>query len=296
MYTLNSHYMALLPINKSDKVSKSRIALQQIDLYKNALSGDLIDGGTITNFHSSGIKDSADSVKLVVKDDVVEVESDLNVKGTIRVENLEYVQAQVPKLNVTEAVMVDHNEVIWKDRLGKSVKKSNLEELGVLKNLQVRNTFYVADGRVGINTTAPSADFSVNSGGYEIVTTMQESNAFVGTHTHVAFAIGTDNTPRLTCRANGDVVVGTELGKPVRLNVYGQIGVGVKYPSESLHVDGNIKFAERTFSSGLQPPSEGRWDTGSIVWNEKPDLNQPVGWVCFKGGKPGAWRPFGMIY
>ena len=61
--------MALLPINKSDKVSKSRIALQQIDLYKNALSGDLIDGGTITNFHSSGIKDSADSVKLVVKDD-----------------------------------------------------------------------------------------------------------------------------------------------------------------------------------------------------------------------------------
>ena len=296
MYTLNSHYMALLPINKSDKVSKARIALQQIDLYKNALSGDLIDGGTITNFHSSGIKDSADSVNLVVKDDVVEVESDLNVKGTIRVENLEYVQAQVPKLNVTEAVMVDHNEVIWKDRLGKSVKKSNLEELGVLKNLQVRNTFYVADGRVGINTTAPSADFSVNSGGYEIVTAMQESNAFVGTHTHVAFAIGTDNTPRLTCRANGDVVVGTELGKPVRLNVYGQIGVGVKYPSESLHVDGNIKFAERTFAAGLQPPSEGRWDTGSIVWNEKPDLNQPVGWVCFKGGKPGAWRPFGMIY
>ena len=288
--------MALLPINKTEKVSKSRIAVQQIDLHKNSLSGDYIDGGVITNFNSSGIKDSSDSIKLVIKDDVVEVESDLHVKGTIRVENLEYIQAQVPKLNVTKAVMVDHNEVLWKDRLGKSVTKSHLAELGILKNLQVRNTFYVADGRVGVNTTAPSADFSVNSGGYEITTTMQESNAFVGTHTHVAFAIGTDNTPRLTCRANGDVVVGTELGKPVRLNVYGQIGVGVKYPSESLHVDGNIKFAERTFSSGLQPPSEGRWDTGSIVWNEKPDLNQPVGWVCFKGGKPGAWRPFGMIY
>ena len=202
--------MALLPINKSDKVSKSRIAVQQIDLHKNALSGDLIDGGTITNFNSSGIKDSADSVNIVIKNDVVEIETDLNVKGTVRVENLEYVQAQVPKLNVTKAVMVDHNEVLWKDRLGKSVTKSHLSELGVLKNLQVRNTFYVADGRVGVNTTAPSADFSVNSGGYEILTTMQESNAFVGTHTHVAFAIGTDNTPRLTCRANGDVVVGVD--------------------------------------------------------------------------------------
>tara|TARA_B100001057_G_scaffold368734_1_gene372296 strand:+ start:953 stop:1819 length:867 start_codon:yes stop_codon:yes gene_type:complete len=288
--------MALLPINKPEKVSKSRIAVQQIDLYKNALSGDIIDGGTITNFNSSGIKDTADSVNLVIKDNAVEVETDLNVKGTVRVENLEYVQAQVPKLNVTEAVMVDHNEVIWKDRLGKSVTKSHLSELGILKNLQVRNTFYVADGRVGINTTAPSADFSINSGGYEIITNMQESNAFVGTHTHVAFAIGTDNTPRLTCKANGDVVVGTELGRPVNMSVYGQVGVNVKYPQESLHVDGNIKFAERTFAAGVKPPSEGRWDTGSIVWNEKPELNQPVGWVCFKGGKPGGWRPFGLIY
>ena len=288
--------MSLLPINKPEKISTSRISVQQIDLHKNALSGDLIDGGIITNFHSSGINDKADSINLVVKNDVVEVASDLNVKGTIRVENLEYVSAQVPKLNVTEAVMVDHNEVIWKDRLGKSVTKSHLSEVGILKNLQVRNTLYVADGRVGINTTAPSADFSVNSGGYEIITRMHEANAFVGTHTHVAFAIGTDDTPRLTCKANGDIVVGTETGRPVNLNVYGQVGINVKYPAESLHVDGNIKFAERTFAAGEQAPKEGRWDTGSVIWNEKPALNQPVGWVCIKGGKPGAWRPFGQIY
>jgi len=288
--------MSLLPINKVEKVSKSRIQIQQIDLYKNAISGDVIDGGTITNFNSSGIKDTADDTKLTIKNDHVEVASDLHIKGTVKVENLEYIQAQVPKLNVKDAVMVDHNEVIWKDRLGKSVKKSNLEELGILKNLQVRNNFYVADGRVGVNTTAPSADFSVNTGGYEVITKMHELNAFVGTHTHIAFAIGTDDTPRLTCRANGDVVVGSESGRPVKLNVYGTLGVGVKYPQESLHVDGNIKFAERTFASGEQEPKDGRWDTGSIVWNDKPEINKPVGWICFKGGKPGAWRPFGLIY
>ena len=124
--------MALLPINKPEKVSKSRIALQQIDLYKNALSGDLIDGGTITNFNSSGIQDRADSTQLTIKNDCVEVAKDLHIQGTVRVENLEYVQAQVPKLNVQKAIMIDHNEVIWKDRLGKSVKKSDLTELGVL--------------------------------------------------------------------------------------------------------------------------------------------------------------------
>jgi len=288
--------MALLPINKSEKVSKSRIAVQQIDLHKNALSGDLIHGGIITDFSSSGVKDEADSLVLRVKNDCVEVENDLHVKGTVRVENLEYVQAQVPKLNVQEAIMIDHNEVIWKTELGKSVKKSHLTELGILKNLQVRDAFYVADGRVGVNTTAPSADFSVNSGGYEIITRMHESNAFVGTHSHVAFAIGTDDTPRLTCRANGDVIVGTEVGRPVNFNVFGKIGIGVKHPTHTLEVAGDLKFSERVFTSGLQEPKEGRWDTGSVVWNEQPALNQPVGWVCLKGGKPGNWRPFGKIY
>ena len=74
------------------------------------------------------------------------------------------------------------------------------------------------------------------------------------------------------------------------------MGIGVKYPQESLEVSGNIKFAERTFTSGEQAPTDGRWDTGSIVWNEKPEINKHVGWVCVKGGKPGAWRPFGQIY
>ena len=288
--------MTLLPLNKIEKVAESIVKVSQVDFKKNSVSGDVIDGGTITNFTSTGIKDESNKTQITVKDDHIEVANDLHIKGAVKVENLEYVQAQVPKLNVQRAIMVNHNEVLWKDRLGKSVTKSSLQEVGVLKNLQVRNALYVADGRVGVNTTAPSADFSVNSGGYEILTTMQESNAFVGTHTHVAFAIGTDFTPRLTCRANGDVVVGAESGKPVKLNVYGQLGVGVKYPQESLDVDGNIKFAERTFAAGEKEPSDGRWNTGSVVWNEKPELNNPVGWVCIRGGKPGSWRPFGLIY
>ena len=287
--------MTLLPISKIQKVSESEVNVNQVNFKTNSVSGDVIDGGTITNFTSTGIKDQSDATQIIVQNDHVEIASDLHIKGTVKVENLEYVSAQVPKLNVREAVMVNHHEVLWKDSLGKSVTKSYLQEVGILKNLQVRNNFYVADGRVGVNTTAPSADFSVNSGGYEILTTMHESTAFVGTHTHVPMSIGTDNTPRLTCRANGDVVVGAETGKSVKMTVYGQLGVGVKYPSQALEVDGNIKFAERIFASGEKYPTDGRWDTGSIVWNEKPSINKPVGWVCVRGGKPGNWRPFGLI-
>ena len=287
--------MTLLPINKIERVAEKRVDVRQVDVYENSISGDAIHGGKITDFHSTGIKDQAESVQITVNNDKIEIENNLLVKGTVTVENLKYVEAQVPKLNVTEAVMIDHNEVIWKDTLGKSVKTSSLTQLGILKNLQVDKTFFASQKRVGINTEAPSAEFSVNVDGYEVITTMHEKNAYVGTHSPVPFAIGTDNTARITCKSNGDIVLGDENNSSTNVTVTGKLGIGAKNPQESLHVVGNIKFADRTFSSGSQAPTEGRWDTGSIVWNDKPELNQPIGWVCVKGGTPGSWRPFGQI-
>jgi hypothetical protein len=284
--------MTLLPINKIEKIAEKRVDVRQIDVYENSISGDAIHGGLITDFNSTGIKDQSDSLKITVDNDKVEVKNDLVVHGTVTVENLKYVEAQVPKLNVTQAVMIDHNEVIWKDTLGKSVKTSSLTQLGILKNLQVDKTFFASQNRVGINTEAPSAEFSVNVDGYEVITTMHEKNAYVGTHMPVAFSIGTDNTPRITCKSNGDIVLGD---KENNISVMGKLGVGANNPQESLHVVGNIKFADRTFASGDCAPTVGRWDTGSIVWNTKPEINQPVGWVCIKGGTPGSWRSFGQI-
>jgi len=287
--------MTLLPINKIERVAEKRVDVRQVDVYENSISGDAIHGGRITDFNSTGIKDQAESVQITVNDDKIEIKNNLEVKGTVTVENLKYVEAQVPKLNVTGAVMIDHNEVLWKDTLGKSVKNSSLTQLGILKNLHVDKTLFASQNRVGINTEAPSAEFSVNVDGYEVITTMHEKNAYVGTHSPAAFAIGTDNTARITCKSNGDIVLGNENNSSTNVTVTGKLGIGAKNPQESLHVVGNIKFAERTFSAGSQAPTEGRWDTGSIVWNDKPELNQPIGWVCVKGGTPGSWRPFGQI-
>lgn len=288
--------MPLLPTKKIQDVSQATIDIKQLTVYENSISGDAIVGGTISKFKSTGLEDKASKTLLTVEDDQVTIKNDLVVKGTVTVENLKYVEAQVPKLNVTKAIMIDHNEVLWKGELGRSVKKSNIEQLGSLRELQVKNTMWAKEGRVGINTQAPSADFSVNVEGYEVVTKMQEKNAYVGTHSPVPFAIGTDDTPRIKCKSNGDIVLGNEEGKPIKVNVTGRLGIGVKNPSESLHVVGNIRFAERIFASGTGSPVEGRWETGSIVWNDKPDTNQPVGWVCSKGGTPGHWQPFGIIF
>ena len=275
--------MTLLPINKTVRISKKSIELDQINLNTNSLSGDLIDGGTITNFSSTGIKDTANTTQITVQDGLVEIEKDFRIKGKIVADKLEYVEAQVPKLNVVTAVMINHNEVLWKDRLGASVQHSSLTTLGTLKNLKVSNTLFVEGNRVGINTQTPGADFSVQSNGYEIGTRHTGDTGFVGTMTHTPFSIGTDNTPRLIIKSNGDIT--TEH----------KVGIGVKNPTESLEVAGNIKFANKIFASGDGIPTDGSWTTGSVVWNNNPEINQSVGWICIKGGSPGNWRPFGLV-
>ena len=77
--------MALLPISKIEKISEKRVDVQQVDVYENSVSGDAIHGGKITNFSSEGIKDKADSVQITVRNDKVEIEKDLVVKGTVTV-------------------------------------------------------------------------------------------------------------------------------------------------------------------------------------------------------------------
>ena len=275
--------MALLPINKSPRIKEKSIQVDQLNLVENSLSGDLIDGGIITHFSSTGIEDRSTSTQITIQDGVVEVAKDLHIKGKISADRLEYVSAQVPKLNVKTAVMIDNNEVLWKDRLGSIVKTSNLEEVGVLKSLQVSKTLFVAEGRVGVNTRTPSSEFSVLSNGHEIITRHTGETGYVGSHTHTPFSIGTDNTPRLTVKSNGDITVA------------GNVGIGVLNPKEKLEISGNIKFADVIFSSDHQVPTKGTWSTGSIVWNNRPAKGLSAGWICIKGGTPGGWRPFGLI-
>jgi len=192
MYAVNAH-------QQTEEIKAKSIGVDKLDLVRNSLSGDIIDGGTITNFSSTGITDQSTENQIVITDGLVEVNKDIHIKGKILVDELEYVAAQVPKLNVTEAIMIDHNEVLWKHELGRSVKNSNLESVGVLKELQVSNTLFVSGKRVGVNTASPSSDFSVLSNGYEIITRHTGETGYVGTHTHSPFSIGTDDTPKTYC-------------------------------------------------------------------------------------------------
>jgi hypothetical protein len=281
--------MALKPINIQPRITEKSVRVSDIDLKKNSVSGDVIDGGTITNFASTGIKDSATKKLLEITDEVTNINNDVFIRGKINCQTLQYNRAQVPVLDVKEALRIDGNEVVWRTKLGKSVKESSLTKVGILDNLEVKDTFYANDNRVGINTTVPNKTFAVKSQGVEIVIGSDDATGYVGTFEPRPFAIGTDDKQRIHISTDGKITLKNSTV------VEGKLGVNVKNPQEDLEVAGNIKFQDKTFSSGNAIPTIGTWSKGSIVWNSEPDLDQPIGWVCLKGGSPGHWRPFGTV-
>jgi len=287
--SINTLIMALKPINIQQKITAKSVKVSDIDFKKDSISGDVINGGTITNFSSTGIKDSATYNILEIADDVTNINNDVFIQGKINCQTLQYNRAQVPVLDVKEALRIDGNEVVWRTKLGKSVKESSLTKVGVLENLQVKDTLYVADGRVGINTTVPSKTFAVDAEGVEIVIGSDDATGFVGTHEARPFAISTDDTKRIVVATNGKVSFEKDV------NVKGRLGVGIQNPDHDLEVAGNIAFQNRIFSSASGIPTTGTWTKGSIVWNSEPDIGEVLGWICIKGGQPGAWRSFGHI-
>ena len=247
------------------------------DFTKGEISGDKISGGVIEEFASTGIKDTAKNTKLSIKDDRITVSNDLEVKGKIQCDTLFYYKAQTDNFDVKESIRVGGNEVLWQDRLGNSVTKSRLQELGVLKELNVADTLLVNKNKVGINTLEPVGVFGVSDKGIEISVDVKGDSGFVGTANSDPFAIGSGGEPTLYVSHDN------------------KIGIKIKRPKADLDVAGYIRYQGQTQQYLDKVPTAGTWAQGDIVWNTQPERGSVLGWVCVKAGAPGTWRPFVSI-
>ena len=294
----------------------SEIYIDEIIIPKNSISGDNIDGGTITNFRSDGIKDSAKNKQIIIQDDKVEIKGtiqgadaslqtvtanavssptitshtvksqkvetanvfadNVHVKEYISTEKIKYNKAEADNFDVKKSVRINLREVLWEDKLGNSVKHSALQEVGVLNKLQVGSTLSVEGHRVGINTKTPQGYFAVDQGGDQIVLDFKDGRAHMGMYTISDLDVGNGKT-QITIKANGNV------------------GIGVTQPTQALEVDGNIKYRGKTITSGATQPREGNWQKGDICYNDNVKSGDYVGWICLRGGNPGTWSKFGQI-
>lgn len=257
--------------NKLNETLK-KLSSKNNDFKDGEISGDKIEGGTIKKFSSTGIKDSADSVRLTILNDKVIAEKNFEVKGTIQVKELLYSKATCNDLDVKNSVRIDGYEVLWKDRLGNIVTKSKLKEVGVLEELNVKDTLTVFKNKVGVNIIEPTGPFGVVDHAVETYIATKGDTGFIGTSGSNPFAIGTGGEPTLYISHDN------------------KVGIKIKKPKADLDVAGDIRFQGQTHTYNSQSPTSGNWSKGDICWNTEPVPTGHLGWVCVKAGAPGTWK------
>jgi hypothetical protein len=273
-------------------------------------SGDVVKGGIIENFGSTGIDDRATQVQMTLMDQAVAfekavwtpsaiikgkltVEGDLVVLGDIDSNSpaantlanmaVEKIKADTELLELHSDAMLasigqkgidlkritqDGREIINGNQLGYHITDSNLQRVGMLRDLQTQgeallsDTLYVTGKRVGINTIEPSAVFVVWDEEIELVITKHSSDTgYVGMPRFQRLVLGANNKDNLILDTDGSVEIE------------------------------NLRVGNTPMSSATAAPDYNAI-TGTIVWNENPAQGGPVGWICLGATR---WAKFGII-
>jgi hypothetical protein len=159
-------------------------------------------------------------------------------------------------------------EIVSGAQLGYHIIDSNLQRVGVLKDLQtsgenlLSETLYVTQKRVGINTMDPSAAFAVWDEEIELIVAKRK--------TDVAY-IATPRKQQLVLGSNGkeNIVLDTD---------------------GSAHIE-NLVVGRIAMTSDVACPNYAG-TMAQIVYNELPAPGSPIGWVCLGNTR---WAKFGMI-
>lgn len=283
-----------------------------IDFTGLKLSGDSITGGIITKFGSTGIDDRAENCQVTILDSATVIENklitnNLEVKGTAVLDGDIILRGQIPTdtpffqdvidtskqhvlqgLNQTlfegfsntlfdkirtdgidlNRITINGNELINGNQLSYAITDTNINRLGLLKELQVQgealiaDTFYVGTQRVGINTMDPGHALSVWDQEVEVAVGKRSKDvAYFGTPRNQSMIVGANMKDNLIIGADGSVQV-----KTLKVN---QSWLG---------------------STGAEPVHAG--ERGTVLFNDSPDIGQPIGWVCLGGAR---WATFGTI-
>ena len=209
-------------------------------------------------------------------------------------------------LDREKKITIGGDLVLSSKELGSSVVKSNLQTVGRLNGLIVDgslniNQYLIYNGttdRLGLGTEAPNAAFSVAENAIEVMLgTNDDFHGMVGTFASTDFDIVSDNTTRISVKANGNIDLGNPNRNPIQVKVNGKLSVGVENPDPAvdLHVAGAVRFSGHVQMYAGEPPQEGTYGVGDIVWNTNARVGTGVGWVCLRAGSPGSWYPFGEI-
>jgi hypothetical protein len=345
------------------------IRFNQLKIEKGEVSGDLVSGGVITNFSSTGIRDRAttttvkitdgqlavDKIKIKAIDGDVDLTGNLKVSGDLTADKLyvsevissstygrtylefqpvdeaenpngsgmiwkgkDYTKLFVlrsnsPRFFSSESFdlakdrcyQIDGLEVLTKNTLGPSIKKSSLREVGTLNKLDVTGDVNLAEfisissdqQRISINSEQMVGIITISDLFKDVILKIDsdDGRGKIGTYNNRPLDIISGDMTMMTIEPKGIVSVGSEYRSDLTTRLWGKVGINVKTPDVDLEVRGSIRFGGKLFMVDNSPPEKGNYKRGDIIWNDSPGNNSPIGWVCTVSGTPGVWVQFGMI-
>jgi len=196
-------------------------------------------------------------------------------------------------LHRNATIEIDNIPVLSADRLGVTIKHSELENVGTLNNLRTSGDLNIDDFvtwdsgmmRFGIGVEAANAQFSVASNEAEFVVDPEFDHVRVGAYTTSKMSLLTDNKERIVIKEQGGV------------EVKGALGIKVQYPGDDvdLQVAGAIRFQDKRMAVANELPKSGNHNQGDLIYDSNPQAGGYLGWVCIVGGTPGTWKRFGKI-
>lgn len=353
--------------NSSDLLKN--IKFNQLKIENGEISGDLISGGVIKKFASTGIEDHSSVRTLKVFDNYIvvdkivtkklegkiDLDGDLSISGDLRADKLyvseviskstfgktylefqpvdnlvnpdgsgliwkgkDYTKLFVLKINpnrffssesidlpLDKSYKIDSVDVLNKNTLGSTVRKSSLREVGTLHSLSVTGDVSLSEfiqinsdqQRISINVDQPMGILSISDTMRDVIINIDIENGRgkIGTYNNRPLDITAGDTSLISLDPKGIINLGNEYKSDILTRLWGKIGVNVKNPDADLEVRTSFRFGGKLFAVDNSPPNKGNYKRGDIVWNESPSQDSPVGWICTVSGTPGIWNQFGLI-
>lgn len=278
----------------------------------NSISGDVINGGIIKNFGSTGIDDKATGCQLTILDTHVVVESPilttgLEVKGNVKIEGELIVDGHIPehsnlfrtfvqtstnalKAELDETFFSKYSKLVYNE-----VKEQGLDVGGITLNgralvsegelaptivkSNIRRLGELVELQVKGETLLDNTLFV--AGKRVGINTLEPGGALAVWDEEVELVVRkkSSNTGYIGSTRDITFILGSNNKENISLDPDGSVTIN------------DLRLGALPISTASTEPTwPGR--AGEIVFNDSPAIGLPIGWVCLEGHR---WANFGTI-
>jgi hypothetical protein len=276
------------------------------------ISGDLIQGGIVTQFSSSGIDDRASQVALTILDEATVVENnlltrDLTVEGTVTVNGNLIINGSVPEDSKFYTDLVNNSTTTTLSRLDNTLFNNysttifnKIREDGLdLNKITINGREVINDNSLSNSITESNLqklgqlrELQV-SGESLLAQTLYVSGKRVGVNTiepSGALSVWDDEVEIVLVKRKKDTgSFGTPRNQSLILTSNNKDNI-VLDPDGSARID-DLRMGDMRFSTSNEPPRHVS-ERGHVVFNNNPNPGGPMGWICLGSAN---WANFGII-